>query len=355
MGGISIPAPPAKAVRRRERRGTGRVRITDVAKLAGVAPITVSRVLNTPDSVATETLRRVREAIDRIGYVPNMLAGGLASSCSHLIAAVVPTIASPVFQETWEALTDTFASAGYHVTFGQTGYGGTREEELLDAIVARRPDGIVVTGIMSSSGGRRRLLAAGVPVVETWDLTPTPIDMVVGFSHEKIGAAVGEYLHAKGRTRIGMITAADHRAGRRARGLINATARLGIATTLAPEPPMFVVPAPGTLGSGRAGLADLVARHPDIDAVFCSSDMLALGAVIEAQARGISVPEKIAVVGYGDLNFAAETLPPLTTVSVDGSAIGRLAARCIIDRAQGRSVAEPVVDVGFSIIERASA
>jgi len=352
---IRTPASSANAERRRERRGTGRVRITDVAKLAGVAPITVSRALNAPDSVAAETLQRVREAIDRIGYVPNMLAGGLASSCSHLIAAVVPTIASPVFQETWEALTDNFANAGYHVMFDQTGYGGAREEALLDAIVARRPDGIVLTGIMRSPRGRRRLLSAGIPVVEIWDLTPTPIDMLVGFSHENIGAAVAEYLRAKGRGRIGVITAADDRAQRRARGLTDAAARLGIAATLASELPMFVAPAPGTLGSGRKGLADLLARHPGIDAVFCSSDMLALGAVIEAQARGISVPEGIAVVGYGDLNFAADTLPALTTVSVDGSAIGRLAARCIIDRAQGRSVAEPVVDVGFSIVARASA
>jgi LacI family gluconate utilization system Gnt-I transcriptional repressor len=152
--------------RRHGRRGTGKVRIRDVAKLAGVAPITVSRVLNAPDSVAAETLRRVREAIDRTGYVPNMLAGALASSCSRLITAVVPTISSPVFQDTWEALTDTFADAGYHLTFGQTGYGGSREDELLDSIIARRPDGIVLTGIMRSPRGRRRLLAAGIPVVK---------------------------------------------------------------------------------------------------------------------------------------------------------------------------------------------
>src|SRR6266705_854255 len=120
-------ASSASAKGRRGRRGTGKVRITDVAKLAGVAPITVSRALNAPDSVAAETLRRVREAIDRTGYGPNMLAGGLASSCTRLVAAVVPTIASPVFQETWEALTDTFADAGYHLTFGKTGYGGARE------------------------------------------------------------------------------------------------------------------------------------------------------------------------------------------------------------------------------------
>ena len=351
---LRTAASSANGERRRQRRGTGRARITDVAKLAGVAPITVSRALNAPDSVAGDTLQRVRQAIDRIGYVPNMLAGGLASSCSHLIAAVVPTIASPVFQETWQALTENFANAGYHLTFGQTGYGGTREDELLDAIVARRPDGIVLTGIMRSPRGRRRLLEAGIPVVETWDLTPTPIDMLVGFSHENIGVAVAEHLRAKGRSHLAIITAADDRAKRRAKGFTIAAARPGVVT-LATELPTFVVPAPGTLGSGRKGMAELLARHTRIDAVFCSSDMLALGAMIEAQTRGISVPEGIAVVGYGDLNFAADTVPPLTTVSVDGTAIGRLAARCIIDRAQGRSVAEPVVDVGFSIIERASA
>jgi len=346
---------PTNTADRRGRRGTGKVRITDVAKLAGVAPITVSRVVNAPESVAPETLRRVREAIDRTGYVPNMLAGGLASSATRLVAVVVPTIASPVFQDTWEAMTDTFAAAGYHLTFSQAGYGGAREDELLDAIIAHRPDGIVLTGIMRAPRGRRRLLTAGIPVVETWDLTPTPIDMLVGFSHEKIGAAVAEYLHAKGRNRIAVITAADDRARRRATGLTVAAARLGIATVLAPELPIFVAPAPGTLGSGRRGLADLLSRHPGIDAVFCSSDMLALGVAIEAQARGIPVPERLAAVGYGDLNFAADVVPPLTTISVDGPAIGRLAARCIIDRAQGRAVAEPVVDVGFSIVERASA
>jgi LacI family gluconate utilization system Gnt-I transcriptional repressor len=102
-------------------------------------------------------------------------------------------------------------------------------------------------------------------------------------------------------------------------------------------------------------LADLLLRHPGIDAIFCSSDMLALGAIVEAQARGIPVPDAVAIVGYGDLNFAADTIPSLTTVSVDGPAIGRLAARLVIERAQGRAVTDPVVDVGFSIVRRDSA
>ena len=151
-----------------------------------------------PDQVSPETLARVQEAVSRTGYVPNRVAGGLASNRSRLVAAIVPTIASPMFLETVQALTDALAAEGYQVMLGESGYDGTREDALLDAIIGRRPDGVVLTGVMHSPEGRRRLAAAGIPVVETWDLTPTPIDMLVGFSHEKVGAASAEYLHARG-------------------------------------------------------------------------------------------------------------------------------------------------------------
>jgi LacI family gluconate utilization system Gnt-I transcriptional repressor len=340
---------------RHGRRGTGKLRLTDIAKLAGVAPITVSRVINTPDSVSPETLRRVRQVIDRAGYVPNLLAGGLASARSRLVAGIFPTMSSPVFQETVEALTSTLATAGYQLMLGQSGYADSREDALLEAIVARRPDGIVLTGILRSVAARMRLLASGIPVVETWDLTPTPVDMVVGFSHEKIGAAVADYFHSSGRRSLAVVTAADERARLRAKGLVDAATRLRIGYGPGTELPIFVAPAPGTLGSGRRGLADLLERQPNVDAIFCSSDMLALGVMTEAQARGIPIPDRIAVVGYGDLNFAADALPPLTSVRVNGAIIGETAARWIIERARGGSVAQRVVDVGFSIVKRESA
>jgi len=340
---------------REGRRGTGNVRIFDVAKIAGVAPITVSRAVNTPDSVAPETLRRVREAIDRTGYVPNMLAGGLASSRSRLVAAIVPSITSPVFQETIGALADTLAEAGYQLMLGQSGYADSYEDELLNAIVGRRPDGIVLTGVTRSPAARRRLIAAGIPVVETWDLTRAPIDMLVGFSHVRIGAAVAEYLHALGRRRLAVVSASDERARRRANGMIEAAARLGIGSLLEAELPASMASPPGTVGKGRRGLAELLTRHPSIDGIFCSSDMLALGVLTEARARGVSVPDQIAVVGYGDLDFAADVLPSLTSVRVNASAIGQLAARSIIERVQGRPVTQQVTDVGFSIVKRDSA
>jgi LacI family gluconate utilization system Gnt-I transcriptional repressor len=208
---------------------------------------------------------------------------------------------------------------------------------------------------MRSAAGRRKLLTSGIPVVETWDLTPTPIDMLVGFSHEKIGAAVAEYLHAHGRRRVAAISGSDERAQRRGKAFSETALRLGMAHEGETGIPTQVVPAPTTLGSGRSGLRDLLARFPDIDAVFCSSDLLALGVLIEAQASGIAVPRHLAVIGFGDRDLAADLSPALTTVRIDGAGIGATAARCIIDRAEGREVAEPIRDIGFSIIERASA
>ena len=335
---------------RRSRRGSGGITLADVAKVAGVSAITASRALNTPDKVSADALRRVQDAVERTGYVPNMLAGGLASSRSRLVAALVPTIAGPVFLETVQALTEALAESGYQLMLGQSGYGGAREDALLDAIIGRRPDGIVLTGIMHSAEGRRRLLASGIPVVETWDLTPTPIDMLVGFSHEKVGNAVAEYLIGQGRKKLAIVTADDHRAGLRRKGFVETALRLGVAAV-----PACVVPAPTTLGSGRAGLADILRRHADIDAVFCSSDILALGVLTEAQARGIAVPARFAVFGFGDLAFAGDTHPALTTVRIDGTAIGRQAARFIVECAEGRTIEERVIDLGFSIVKRVSA
>lgn len=335
---------------RKTRRGSGAVTLHDVAKLAGVAPITASRALNTPAQVSDEVRRKVADAIARTGYVPNRLAGGLASTRSRLVAAVVPTISGPVFLETVQSLTEALAERGYQLMLGQSGYRGSREDALLEAIIGRRPDGIVLTGILHSAEGRRRLLASGIPVVETWDLTPTPIDMLVGFSHVAVGAKVADYLHAQGRQRLASVSGDDERAQRR-RGAFEARAvELGLA-----RPAGVAVPAPTTLRSGRAALVQLLEQDATVDAVFCSSDLLALGVLTEAQARGLSVPGQLAVVGFGDLDFAADLHPALTTVRINGQAIGRQAAQFIVERAEGRTVETRVVDIGFSIVSRASA
>ena len=343
----ALPATPRT---RRARRGSGSLTLTDVARLAGVSPITVSRALNSPDQLNEETLARVRDAIERTGYVPNRIAGGLASSRSRLVAALVPSISSPVFLESVQAMTEELAASGYQLMLGESGYGATREDDLLDAIIGRRPDGIILTGIMHSPEGRRRLSAAGIPIVETWDLTPTPIDMLVGFSHEKIGTAVAHYLLDRGSRNPAIISADDQRGLLRRAAFQAEAARRGLRTI-----PVELVPAPSSIGAGRRALAALLAKKPRTDAIFCSSDLLALGALLEAGSRGVAVPEKLRVFGFGDLNFAADTEPALSTVRIDVTRIGRQAARFIIERAAGREIAEPILDLGFTLVERASA
>lgn len=332
---------------RRSRRSSGAITLRDVAKLAGVAPITASRVMNTPDQVSPEVRQRVLDAVQRTGYVPNRMAGGLASARSRLIAAVVPSTVMSVFMETIEALNSTLFDAGYQLMLGQSGYCADREELLLEAIIGRRPDGIFLTGIMGAGKGRTRLVASAIPVVETWDLTPTPIDMLVGFSHLDIGRAVAQFFVAKGRKRLALVTAEDERAARRAAAFAEAAEQAGL-------PPVHVVNvgAQRSLRSGRDALARLVHECPEADAVFCSSDLLAVGVATEARARQIAVPGRLAIMGFGDVPFVADMLPALSTVQINGAHIGRLAAQYLMDRAEGREVDPAVVQVDFSIVER---
>lgn len=334
---------------KKSRRGSGAITLRDVAKLAGVAPITASRAVNSPGQVSAEVLRRVQDAVQRTGYVPNRVAGGLASSRSRLIAAVVPSIVVSVFVEMIETLNNTLFDAGYQLMLGQTGYSAVREEALLEAIIGRRPDGIFLTGIMLSARGRTRLLASGIPVIETWDLTPTPIDMLIGFSHADIGRTVADFLMSKGRRRLALVRSGDERANRRAIAFSEAVAQRGLGEVCIDN-----VGDARSLKSGREALRRILAQVPDVDAVFCSSDLLAMGVLTEAQAQNMPVPQRLAIVGFGDVPYVADMVPALTTVHINGREMGQQAARFLVDRAEGRTVDRPIIDIGFSIIERDS-
>lgn len=324
--------------------------LRDVAKLAGVAPITASRALNTPDQVSTEVLRKVQEAVLRTGYVPNRMAGGLASSRSRLIAAVTPSTVMSVFMGTIESLNGTLFDAGYQLMLGQTSYSAAREEALLEAIIGRRPDGIFLTGLLPPGKGRTMLLASGIPVVESWDLTPTPIDMLIGFSHSDIGRDVARYLAGRGHRKMAMVMANDERANRRATAFKEEVLQQGL-------PPVVEVNvgAVRSMHSGRDALTRLLQWAPDVDAVFCSSDLLALGVLTQARVLGLDVPGQLAIMGFGDTPLASDVVPALSSVRINGDEIGRLAALCLMARAEGREVPQPIVDVGFSIIARDSA
>jgi LacI family gluconate utilization system Gnt-I transcriptional repressor len=321
------------------------VTLHDVAREAGVSLITASRALSNPDVVSEATIQRVREAAEATGYVPNLLAGGLKSRRSMTVAALVPVISVPQFLPTVQTLTEELDRAGYQLILGQTGYDRAREAALLTTMISRRVDAIVVAGLLDPQGSVERIRRAGIPVVETWDLTDRPVDMLVGFSHLKVGSAVAGYFLAKGWRRVGVATADDQRARDR---------RAGFVSAIGHEVPTATVKAPSNVRLGRQALAELLAKAPDLQAVCCSSDGLAEGVMIEALARGLKIPEQLAVCGFGDADFAAHLVPSLTTVRIEGAEIGRRAAQMIVARCRGEAVEQKIVDVGFSIVERAS-
>ena len=329
----ALPAPPKPAT------------LHEVARAAGVSLITASRALSNPGVVSAKTIARVQQAVEATGYIPNLLAGGLKSKRSRMVAGIVPALSVSQFLPTVQALTDALAGEGYQLLLGQTGYDHAREDLVLNTMVSRQPDGIVFTGLVHSQRARDMLRRAAIPVVETWDLSDAPVDMLVGFSHLAVGQAVAAYFLAKGWQHVAVATGDDPRAMQRREGFM---AALGRAV------PTAFVPAPSSLERGRRALAELLLQEPRLQAVSCSSDTLAQGVLVEAQARGLRVPQDLAICGFGNADFAAHLLPAMTTVLIDGPGIGRLAASMVLARCRGEAVARPVVDVGFCIVERGS-
>nr|WP_318382322.1 LacI family DNA-binding transcriptional regulator [uncultured Enterobacter sp.] len=323
--------------------------LDDVARAAGLSSMTVSRALNTPQLVRPKTVEKVLAAVKATGYIPNALAGGLASRRSKLVAVVVPQINNSMFVDTIQSLSDELAVRGYHMLLCLSGYTQQTEAELVSTLLSRRPDGIVLTGIHHATELKKVILNASVPVVEIWDQTPTPLDMLVGFSHEKVGRAIGQFLLQKGFHRPGLIWAEDRRAGQRKAGLCEALTLNNVDIAGQVD-----VPLPARLALGRNGLAQLLDKG-DYDVIVCSSDTLAQGAIMEAESRGLRVPQDLAVIGFGDLDFAACNRPAITTVSIDRAEMGLRAATMLANRIEGIAQDDAIQDIGFTLIERESA
>jgi len=339
----------------RASKRSGSVTLTDVARQAGVSVMTASRALNQPHLVSEDTRKQILDAVARSGYVPNLHAAGLRSKRTRMIAMMVPSIASgSAFLLAVHAMTEMLVEAGYQVMLSERGYDRSRDDTVIDAVIARRPDGIVLTGLMESPLARRRLVASGIPVVETWEMTDDPIDMLVGFSHYEVGRAIARYMHDQGKRHVASIAATETRTAARFQGFADEALRLGIAGHHLRAGTSFVIEPPSQLGHGRTGLARALEADPGVDAIFASSDMIALGTLMEAQCRGLRVPEDLAIVGFGDFDFACNVTPALTTVRVDHEDIGRRTAGMLINRIEGIEPKQRIQDVGFTLVQRQS-
>jgi LacI family gluconate utilization system Gnt-I transcriptional repressor len=350
---VKEPKIAAKPLYRRGPGAAPVVRLVDVARVAGVSPITVSRALREPGRVSPEMRARVESAVAQTGYVPDLVASSLTRGRTRLVGIVVPTLTASIYAATVAGLSETLRARNFEALIGDSGYTLEGEEKLVAAFLGRRADGLVLSNVEHADRTRRILGRAGVPVVETGNLTDQPIDMVVGFSNEAAARAMLLHLVARGHRTIGFIgapLAANPQASdrRRAYDRIVKEHRLKSSATLAVE-------CPSEVGAGGDAIERIAHAHPDVSAVFAASEVRAIGALLRCQRRGWDVPGRIAIAGFNDTGLGEHLVPSLTTVRVPRRAIGERSAQMILDRIEGRAIASPVVDLGYEIVVRESA
>lgn len=345
---------PARRSRGRNAQGK-RVTLREVARQAGVGQITASRALREPDKVSPALRERVQAAVDALGYVPNRVARGLASGASPVVAVVIPTLDHAVYVPFLRGARDVLEPEGYELLLGTTEYVPETEARLVDTLLGWFPSGLLLAGVdhlPATCARLRQAVKTGMPVVEFMDLAEAPLDMNVGFSHREVGSAVARHLAASGARRIayaGTLARHDVRSARRIEGFRSALRALGLADELE-----LRVEEAFSIALGGRLLAQLLERHPDVDAVFFANDDLAAGALFEAARRGIEVPGRLRLMGFNDMEIAAAVSPSISSVRVDQYRMGRISAQMLMRRLAGDASQAAVVDTGFALVGRGS-
>lgn len=326
--------------------------LADIARRAGVSKMTVSRALRMPEKVAAATREKILRAVRDRGFVPSRLASGLAGGRTGLVAAIVPTTTTTMFTAAIRGLDHALAAGAQALVIGQSEYRQENEERLVRAYLAWRPDGLILTGGIHAPALESLLQRSGVPVVEMWTLRADPIGAAIGFSDRAAFLELTRRLLAAGFRRPGFVardTLGDPRVPERLSGYRDALAAAGLAPRIVLQPG-----GQPAIQSGAAGLERLIDRWPDTDAVMFASDTQALGGRFACMRRGLRVPDDMALTGFGDLELSAEMEPRLTTISVPGERIGKLAADWVQGQLPGKRGAT-TVDVGYTIAVRGSA
>jgi len=341
---------------------SGPPRMSDVARLAGVSKMTVSRVL-AGQSASLATRERVQQAVEQLGYVADAAAGALSSGRSEFVAVLVPSLSSSNFSDTVGGLTAVLEREGLQLLIGDTDYSLEREERLVRQMLRHQPRAIALTGAQHTEATRTLLQRSGIPVVEMWDLPSDPIDTAVGFSNLKAAREMVRYLAGRGHRKIGFIGGAstlDRRGLDRLKGYQMEVRALGLG-----EPRVVRHgESPITMSHGGPAITALLEQWPDTEAVMCVSDMSAFGAIMACQRRGIAVPGDLAIAGFGNFEVASCCNPSITTVSVDAYGIGERTGETLLatlaarefDGAAGKSAASPRnVKIDYEVVPRESA
>jgi LacI family gluconate utilization system Gnt-I transcriptional repressor len=324
----------------------------DVARLAGVSAMTVSRAMRAPDSVSPQVLANVLRAIETSGYVPNRIAGSLSSNRTAVVALIVPSLGNALYVETIKGMSDVLVRNNLHLMISDSGSDLLEEEKLVSEYVAQRVCGIVLHGTRHTKRTVDILRASATACVETGNLVANPIDMVVSYSNFAAGKAMAEHLISLSYRRFAFASlevANSERLRQRRNGFLAGLRKAGLG--IAPE--LILEVAPG-LESGAQALARILEIDSRVDAVFFAGDVLAAGAIFECQRRGLAVPSRIAVAASDDNDLMQNIVPPLTTVAFPRYDIGVRSAEMILARTKGAAPVTTSVDLGFKVIQRGS-
>ena len=329
------------------------VRMREVAEKAGVSRMTVSRALNQPEKV-TEALRlRVLSAVSELGYVHNHLARSLSSDRSTIIGLVLPSLDNSIFAQTLRGISDVLRPAGFQLMVAESADDAEEEERVIAAFLSQRLAGLILHGTRHSEAAMRMLRGAGIPVVETGDMSSMPIDMVVSYSNRAAAKAMTLHLARLGYARIAFAgLARNPRAMERELGYREALAELGVAS----EPRMAVAVSRGLAGGAEA-VGHVARSLPDADALFCAGDVLAPGALFECRKRGWAVPERLAIASFDDVELLRHVAPAITTLRLPRYEIGERTAQMLLSRIIDGAghLKGNVVDLKFEVIQRESA
>ncbi len=340
--------------------------LKDVAELAGVSAITVSRVLTHPDKVAAKSRQKVEQAIAELGYIRNHAASALASNRSGVLAVIIPSLSNIVFNEVLQGIYSAVKPHQLQVILGDCHYSPLEEEKLIATLLSQAPEGLILTGTDQTDYARKLLQNAGIPVVQLMELTNNPIDINIGFSHFAAGKAMTEHLLARGYRRIGFLGARmDPRTQHRLAGFRKAiedwnTANNAKNSGAEPssarcEPYVVTTSQSSSIKLGGQLLQSVMAESAgQCDAVFCCNDDLALGALFAARQMNLRIPADLAIAGFNDLEASALVDPGITSVASPRFAMGQQAVELILQKASGAQTEFSPLDVGFSIMVRGS-
>ncbi|KAA0012847.1 LacI family DNA-binding transcriptional regulator [Billgrantia pellis] len=330
----------------RRRRGSEQPTLRQVADAAGVSPITASRALNAPERVNERTRARVLTAVERLGYVPNLLAGSLASARSRFIAVIVPSLANTVFIEVIQGLQDTFEAQGYQILLGNTDYDTDREYQLIRTFLGWSCSALVTAGLRHSEACRALLANWDKPIMEVMELGEA-LDLNVGLDHTEAGRCMARHLLGRGHRHILFVGArmhGDYRAGMRYTGHREVLEQAGC------DAPLLELDHYGSLDAGAEGLERALTHPGGISAIHFANDDLATGALLHAQRRGLSVPGDMAIAGFNGLPLGQHVTPRLTTIRSPRQHMGQLAAEQVIRRLESKRVPRRQHDVGFELL-----